>query len=597
MVAHLSEVAGQLFDYVIIGAGTSGLTVAGRLAEDPEISVAVLEAGEALLDDPKILLGGGFGSTWGNPKYDWAFTTVPQTHENDRTIPGGSSGMNFYGWIKPPAQDVDVFEELGNPGWNWESYQRCTKRCENFTPANESQLKAYPHTFGEDSHGKGGPLQTTVALMTYITDKLFLDAFSAQGVKFNEDPYGGNINGTWMSASSLDRSKKWTRSYSATAYYLPHKDNPKFKVLTEAFASRVIFADESVGNDLVAIGVEFIHGGKTHFVRAKEVIISAGTIKTPQILELSGIGGPDILKRIGVPLKIDLPGVGENVQDHLLFSISYELDQSLPHETFDGFRDPEFAKEQARLQELDEDNRHRYGISAYAYLPLAEILPEFADSFAKRVGAWIEEQKKDGKLNPGLEEQLDIQLRILKDKDVPDVEFVSFPGYMSFPTLPENKNHISLISFLQHPLSRGTIHAKSNNPLEQPAIDPHYFANGFDLELTVEQMKYMKNVIATTDSFKSGIVREIDPGPATLTDEQIRDYVKKTCGSGLHAVGSASMLPREKNGVVDPELKVYGTTNVRVADLSIIPLQLAGHTQATAYYVGERLAEILQVPR
>ncbi|KAJ3479105.1 hypothetical protein NLI96_g9295 [Meripilus lineatus] len=625
MVNQVSDIADKTFDYIVVGAGTAGLTVAGRLAEDPNVTVAVLEAGEPLLDDPKILLGGGFGSTWGDSKvsplfvhrnsiscgssfvkYDWNFATVPQKYGGDRPWQwnrgkclGGSSAMNFYAWIKPPAEDINVYEELGNPGWNWESYQRCTMHTENFTEANEDQLKTYPHTYDKTTRGKAGPLETTVPLISSVTDKLFIDTLAKKGVHVNEDPYGGNVNGVWISAACLDRQNKWTRTYSATAFYHPNKDKPNFKVLTEAHAARVLFADETVGNDLVATGVDFIHDGKTYTVHAKkEVILSAGAIKSPHILELSGIGRPEVLKKIGVPVRVELPGVGENVQDHIFGTVTFELDPNVPHETFDALRDPDFAKEQGRLQDLDLANRHRYGIAAFSYVPAATILPKFAEDFTARVSAWVDEQKKEGKLAPGLAEQLDAQVKILKDKNVPDMEILTFSGHLSFVTPPEpGKNYVTLIYILQHPISRGTIHATSSNPLDHPEIDPHYFENDFDLELLTEHVKYIKNEIATTEPFKSGVVREVDPGFDTTSDEAIREFVKKSACTTFHALGSTSMVPREKNGVVDPELKVYGTTNLRVADLGVIPLQIAAHTQATAYYVAERCAEIIKAQK
>ncbi|KAH8099870.1 GMC oxidoreductase [Cristinia sonorae] len=602
MVAELEDIAGITFDYIVIGAGTAGLTVAARLAEDPSVSVVVLEAGAANLNDPKILLGGSFGATWSDPQYDWNFSTVSQKHSNNRPWPwnrgkglGGSSAMNFYAWLKPPAADVNAFEELGNPGWTWDDYSKYTTRTEKFTKPADEQLSELPHGCDTYTLGGQGPLPVAIPRTSHVLDKLFFSALEQKGINMLDDPYGGNNNGSFVASATIDRAQRWTRSDSTTAFYLPNKDKPNFKVLIDANVSQIIFNEVKEGGDLVASGVQFIHGGQTYIVNAtKDVVVSAGTINSPKILELSGIGRPEILQKIGVHVKVDLPGVGENVQDHIFVGVSMQLDPSVAHETFDSFRDPEFAKLQLRLHELGQKNRHQFGISSFAYFPFTTADPEAAKSFHQRVEDFIVEAKQSGTLPPGLAEQYDIQLRILKDDSVPDMEIVGFPGFLSFLSTPQPEaNHLTVGSVLQHPFSRGTIHARSKDPLEQPDIDPHYFESPFDLELLVEHIKFIRK-LAQTEPLKSGLVCEIDPGPNATSDEDIGNYIKDTCITCFHAVGSLSMLPRDKNGVVDPQLKVYGTKNVRVADLSIVPLHVAAHTVATAYAIGEKMADILK---
>ncbi|KZT72989.1 GMC oxidoreductase [Daedalea quercina L-15889] len=601
MAAQLSDVADKAFDYVIVGGGTAGLTIAARLLEHTDNSVLVLEAGEPNLDDPKILLGGGWGSTVGDSKYDWAFMTTPQVHCNNRQMLwsrgkglGGSSAMNFYAWIKPPAADIDAWEELGNSGWNWKTYMKYTLRAEGFTAASEDQLKEYAHTHNIEYRGQSGPIKTTVPVTPLQINKFFLEAAQKQGLPLLEDAYGGNTAGCWEGSANLDRKSKWTRSYAATAYYLPHKDNPKFKVLTEAIGAKVLFGDAKDGDDLIATGVEFIHDGRTYKAHAKkEVILAAGALKSPQLLELSGVGRRDVLDKVGVPLKLELPGVGENLQDHTFVGISYELDPNVSHKTADLFRNPEFAKEQVRLQDLDQENLHRLGITAFGYVPLQLASPNGSLDIVDKMTAYVEEKKKSGALPPGLAEQWDIQLRVLKDPTLPDVEVIAFPAWLTFVSQPEpGKCYLTTLCVTQHQFSRGSVHSKNNDPLEQPDIDPNTFSVPYDLDVFVENVKFARR-LAETEPFKSGIVREVDPGATAKTDEEIKEYLRKCCNTCYHACGSLSMLPRKKNGVVDPKLKVYGTKNLRVADMSIVPLEVAAHTQATAYYVGEYMADIL----
>ncbi|TFY63801.1 hypothetical protein EVJ58_g3037 [Rhodofomes roseus] len=594
MVAQLNDVAGQTFDYIIVGGGTAGLTIASRLLETTDSSILVLEAGQPNLDDPKILLGAQWGATFGDPKYDWLFESTPQKYCNDRTITwsrgkglGGSSAMNFYLWSKPPTADINAWEELGNPGWNWDTYLKYTLRTEQFTAASEEQLKSYAHTHKADFRGVSGPIKTTVPSEPLLLKKMFLETAQKLGLPLLEDGYGGNITGCWEGAVTLDRAAKWTRSYAATAHYVPHKDNPKFTVLTEAVGAKVLLSDVKDGEDFLATGVEFVHGGKTYKAHArKEVVISTGTLKSPQVLELSGIGRRDILEKIGVPVKVELPGVGENMQDHSYIGISYELDPKVAHKTTDLLRNPEFAKEQLRLQQV---------CSPSPLYPISLVSsPNDASSIIERTEAFVEEKKRSGKLPPGLAEQYDIQLRMLKDDTLPDIEAVILPGYLTFISTPEaGKCYATNLCVTQHPFSRGSVHAKSSDPLEPPELDPNTFSASVDLDIFAELVKFTRR-FAEVEPFKSGVVREVDPGATAQTDEEIKEYIRKYSNTCFHACGTCSMLPREKNGVVDSKLKVYGTKNLRVADVSIVPLETAAHTLAVAYCVGEYMADILR---
>ncbi|KAJ7108233.1 GMC oxidoreductase [Mycena epipterygia] len=593
-LASLSDVSDKIFDYVIVGAGAAGMTLASRLTENPNVTVVVLEAGEDNLNDPTIIVPAQFGRTFFNPKYDWAFKTEKQKHSNDNAIVwargkgiGGSTGLNFYAWIKPPAADIDAIEKLGNPGWNWKEYQKYSNRSETFHPPGKEQTDAYPHTYDASFHGHSGPIHTTVPFHYAPVDTLFQKTLVNSGLKTINDPYGGDITGAFMATSSLD-PRSWTRSYGATGYYAPAQDRPNLLILTEAMAARVTFADAVAGQELKATGVEFIHGGKTFHVSAKdEVVLSAGSIQSPKILELSGIGRPEVLKNIGVDVKLELPGVGENVQEHMHNGVSYEL--AGEPETFDKMHNPEFAAEAVRLHG-EGAGPLRLGIVSFAYYPLSAITPE-ASTLIERAAAGLKNVEK-----PGLREQLDIQFDILRDDALPDLEVIGFPGlftrFICSLTLPETKSYWTALTVLTHPLSRGTIHAKSADPFDQPTIDPHYFENDFDLESMVQNIKYVRK-LAQIEPLKSGLAKEMDPGPECVTDEDLRNYVKNTLCSTWHTIGSCSMLPREKQGVVDPELKVYGTKNLRVVDLSVIPIHFAAHTQATAYVIGEKAADLI----
>ncbi|KDR78172.1 hypothetical protein GALMADRAFT_245205 [Galerina marginata CBS 339.88] len=596
----VEEVAQKAFDYIVVGGGTAGLAAAARISEDPSVTVLVLEAGQGHFGDPKIDVPVQFAQQLGNPQYDWVFMTAAQKHVNDRQLLwsrgkglGGTSAINFYAWIKPPASDIDAIEKLGNPGWNWADYEKYTKKSETFHPPQKEQTDLYPHTFDLGVRGTSGPIEITIPPHQHTVDKLFQATMVNAGLKAIKDGYGGNVNGTWIASANLD-PKTWTRSYSATAYLLPNIDRPNLHVLTGALVSRIALGPATEGTDRTATGVEFIVGEKTHEVKVnKEVVLSAGAVKSPQILELSGIGQPEVLSKAGIKVEIDLPGVGENVQEHAFAVTIYELDSGTPHETLDLLANPEVAAEHTALYAAGQ-GMLRSGLTSIACFPLSATKSPAVPALINKLEAEVDAEKKSGKLTPSLEEQLRLQIAALRDDTVPDCELVAFPGLFSFTMKPEpGKSYVSPIVWLNHPASRGSIHVENKDATVYPKIDPHYFESSIDLENLVEQVKFVRS-LKNVEPWKSGVVRELAPGPEVDTDEGIREFIKNNLSSSWHTVGSCSMLPRSKGGVVDPKLKVYGTTNLRVADISIVPLHIAAHTQTTAYVIGEKVADLIK---
>ncbi|KZP21381.1 GMC oxidoreductase, partial [Athelia psychrophila] len=321
----IPEVADKAFDYIVIGAGPAGLAAAARLSEDHTVSVALLEAGEPNLSDPNILLSAQFGKTFNDPKVHatLAFPIVPQKNAlnlapgwNRGKGLGGTSAMNLMAYSRPPKDDIDAFGKLGNEGWNWDDYLKYSKLSECFHPAAPEHAALYPHTYKIENHGTSGPLFVSTPHHVHTIDLLFKETCEAKGLRIIEDPYGGDISGMWLSSATMD-PKTWTQSSAATTFYEPNARRQNFSVLCEAYVSRILFPDALNNEDITATGVEFIHGGKTHTVNVmKEVVLSAGTIKSPHILELSGIGQPELLNSLGIPVKVELAGVGENMQEH-----------------------------------------------------------------------------------------------------------------------------------------------------------------------------------------------------------------------------------------------------------------------------------------
>ncbi|EMD36319.1 hypothetical protein CERSUDRAFT_115252 [Gelatoporia subvermispora B] len=599
MVDNITDVASKEFDYIIVGGGTCGLVLANRLSEDSSVRVLVLEAGNANLNDAMILTPAMRARLFNDPKYDWAFRTVPQEHSNNRVYAwargkclGGSSAINFQLWNKPARDYLDALTELGNPGWNWETFDKYSRKAERFAvPTHDSDVLTYDLAH----RGNDGPLVTSFSSVISGLERPALEAFKQHGVPALADSSSGLTNGFTAISATLD-PETHTRSYSANMYYKPVASRENLIVLVNAQVSRLQVKTNDDGT-ITATGVQFMHDGNLSEARAKkEVVLCAGAIMSPQILELSGIGDQEVLRKAGVDVQLNLPGVGTNVQEHLYTGVTYQVTGSEygGHElqTTDSLMYPEEAAKQLAL--------HPSGQGAYnmlhtgiVFLPLDTVCTSAADIqkvLADTIRAGFE---KDAYPN-GLRKQYELQLRHLRDK-VPSLEIVITPGPITRPTvLDPTRKQMSLVFALNTPFSRGTIHINSNDFREQPVIDPRIFEEPYDLNTLVELVKFNRRVARTEPLAGLLSGTEVYPGPQIETDEQIAEWLKNTISTTYHTVGSCSMLPLEDGGVVDPKLKVYGTTNVRVVDISIIPLHVGSHTQAVAYGIAEQAADIIK---
>ncbi|KAJ7488067.1 alcohol oxidase [Mycena latifolia] len=598
MLASLNDVLGRgSFDFVIVGGGTCGLTLAARLTEDANVSVLVLEAGAANLDDPLILTPALFFIHLNNPQYDWAFTTVAQENAAGRSVSfgrgkglGGSSAINFFQYHRPAKTDIDAFEKLGNAGWNWDLLKKYYMKAETFiapasTPATIS--------FDINERGSDGPLAFGYPATLSNLEGPYHETLRKVGITRADEPFSGNTQGTWLTPVSIHPTKR-IRSYAANVYYQPNASRPNLTVLVCAHVTKLILT--RAGGVATADQVRFLYDGKDYEVTVgKEVILCAGTIISPQILELSGIGNPSVLTKVGIDVTVPLPGVGENVQEHIYCEASYEIrkDKEDAYTTFDCLSDPTVAAEQ-----YAEYQAHGTGVcgmvpSCMAYASLASVSPDAA-ALEQSLRDSIDTRVASGAYSAARHKQLNIQLENI-EKQEPEFETVLAQTFSSKPNAPKaGHKHITLDSMINHPVSRGSIHVKSNDPTEAPAIDPQYFESDYDLKAFIELFKFNRRLVQQEPlcSILSGV--EVNPGPECQTDEQIGDWLKAHFRSTWHTVGSCSMLPLEDGGVVDTKLKVYHTTNIRVIDISIIPLHIGAHTQATAYALAELGADIIK---
>ncbi|CCM05247.1 uncharacterized protein FIBRA_07457 [Fibroporia radiculosa] len=591
MFATIHQVANRSFDYVICGGGTAGLTLAARLSEDPNVTVLVLEAGGANLND-------------------WSIRELNPLREGKGL--GGSTQINYMSWTKPPANEIDAFERLGNPGWNWENHQKYVKRTEGFVVPGAEMQKRNGLSFDTVDISTDGPLKIAYPGTIEEAELKIQETFINGGISVAPCPFNGDPEGAYWCPSTYDPTTH-TRSYATTAFYVPNEDRKNLIVLLDAYVTRII-TKRSTAGAVSAKGAEFEHEDGTYVVNARaEIILSAGSLKSPHILELSGIGRREVLERIGAPFNVNLPGVGENLQDHIVVAAAFgapsfssnifvirksrfsELRDEVEWETADLLRDPVLEAKHHKLHAQGE-GIYTTNILNMAFVSLATVTDK-SDILYEATKTKIAENAHT--YPPGLMDQYEIQLERMQQR-APGCEIICIPGFMSVPNPPEmGKRYVSLCAVLDHPFSRGVIHSKSANPHDEPDIDPRYFEQEIDLDILTELLKFVRglaNLAPLKDMIGVGhIPRSIlsaisYAGPYMPAPAHVKQFV----GTIPHATSTCSMLPRERGGVVDSSLKVYGTTNLRVVDLSVVPLIFAAHPMETVFAIAEQAADIIK---
>ena len=369
--------AATAFDYIIAGGGTAGLTLAARLSENSQVTVGVIEAGIDRTDDPRVLTPGLVVSIWDDPNYDWAFQTVPQTHGSDRVVGhprgkqlGGSSAINFNYWTHASQRDIDDWGALGNPGWSWDELFPYFLKSENFTAPPLSFSEKIDTAFIEPAlHGTKGPIHNSFPLFYDNFYAAWEPTYKNLGLGPTGDPKGGLALGAYTTLLTF-APENFSRSYAGNAYYKPNAKRSNLKVLTDALVTKVNFTSDKTMPS-VAMGVTFTANGTRYTTSVKkEVIISAGSFQSPQLLELSGIGDSKLLKSKGIEVHYDNPNVGENLQDHILIPLGFK---AAPGEgTFESLRNETLLAEVLALYTQNHTGPLASGTSN-AYLSFPQI--------------------------------------------------------------------------------------------------------------------------------------------------------------------------------------------------------------------------------
>jgi choline dehydrogenase len=529
--------AARTFDYIIIGAGSAGCVLANRLSEDPSVEVALLEAGGRDLN-PWIHVPAGYYRNFNNPAITWQYGSGPEPHLENRIVPwprgkvlGGSSAINGLLYVRGQHQDFNVWRQLGNVGWSFEDVLPYFKR-------SEDQERG-----ADEYHGAGGPLGVSnVRLSQNAICDAFIAGCEAAGIKRNDDFNGADQEGVGYFQLT---NRNGRRCSSAVAYLNPAKSRPNLTIITRAQVEHLILDGKRI------TGVRYAEHGAPKTAHARrEIILSAGAIGSPQILELSGIGAPAVLKAAGVAVAHELPGVGENLQDHLQIRFIYKTSIS-------GSLNEVWHSPVARVKAGLEWMMQRRGILTIG---------------AGAVGAFA-------KSRPGLDEP-DIQFHFLPlSADRPGQGLHPFKG-------------VTVTVCQLRPESRGHIHITTADPEASPAILSNYLAAELDRQVLLDGMKLIRKAVSQKP-FAQHVEAEYLPGPDVTSDDALMAYARAYATTVFHPCGTCKM-GSDPMAVVDARLRVRGLTGLRVADASIMPTMTSGNTNAPTIMIGEKASDMIR---
>jgi len=525
-------------DYIVVGAGSAGCVLANRLSENPGNRVLLLEAGGPDTN-PWIHVPVGYFKTMHNPKTDWCYVTEPDAGIANRQLQwprgkvlGGSSSINGLLYVRGQREDYDRWVELGNEGWSYAEVLPYFKKSED----QERGASEY--------HGVDGPLKVSdLRLRRPIADH-FIAGAKDIGIPFNEDCNGAVQEGVGYFQQNAYNGLRWS---TAKGFLRPAKNRPNLIVKTRAQTTRVLFEGKR------AVGVEYWQGGQLHQVRAvAEVILSAGAIGSPQILQCSGIGPSALLDKVGVPVVHQLPGVGKNLQDHLQIRLVFK------------------TRERTLNDEVNNPiNKMWIGLQYMLF--------------------------RTGPLTLAAS-QVVIFTRSSPEVARPDIQFHMQPLSADKPGDGPHRFSAFTSSVCQlRPYSRGSIEIKSADALQYPAIQPNYLSDERDHAVAIGGIKVARR-IAQSPSLALHILSEFVPGSQFQSDAELLDVARRYSQTIYHPAGTCKMGVDDQ-AVVDPRLKVHGVERLRVVDCSIMPEIVSGNTNAPTIMIAEKAADMIKQDR
>lgn len=512
-----------------------------------------------------------------------------------RTL-GGSSAINLGMIVFPSKSGLNAWAKLGNTGWDWDGLAPYIRKFHKASAPSESVRDFFKGMiWDEKDQGSDGPLKISFGEEYMPFHGAWFDTFENLGYPQKGDPINGHGTGPFVTPGAIDPVTH-TRSHAGAAYLDESvQARPNLRVVTGALVEKIVLTKEGQ-EPATATAVQFSRGNTTYEVRVKrEVILAAGATQTPQILELSGIGNADLLKRNGIDPVVDNKYVGENLQDHGIVSFGYEVADGMP--SGDMARDPQVAA--AAMAAYQKDGSGPLGMVPLvsAFLPCVDFPIEEREQLLNSIDTQ--------ELSPSLKKQYKVLKELMKDPNEPTVQYILAPFQLLPREGPSGKGifglshpgfFISIVSLLSYPLSRGSVHLQSAHPMDPPIIDEGILRHKVDLEIQARHSLWMEKLAETeplASMLKKGGQRLHTP--ERLTDvKKAEEICKELVLSMYHVSGSCAMLPQEDGGVVDTKLKVYGTSNIRVVDASIFPLEPRGNIQATVFAVAEKAADIIK---
>ena len=530
------------YDYIIVGAGSAGCVLANRLSQDLSNKVLLIEAGGS---DRRffIQMPIGYGVTYHQKAVNWMYMTEPSPDADNKPsywprgkVMGGSSSINAMVYVRGNHKDFDQWANMGNPGWSYNDVLPYFKKMESWQNG------------ANNFRGGDGPLNVSeVSDQLHPLCKNFLSAAEEIGINQNSDMNGEYQEGVGNYQITTHGGQRMS---SSRAYLWPIRGRKNLTIIKNALATRILIRNKK------AYGVEYLKSGKLHQkIASCEVILSAGSINSPQLLQLSGVGPKALLDKAKVPVIHDSPAVGENLQDHL--GVSYFYKSKVP--TLNDELRPFLGKIYQGL---------RYIFTRAGPLSLS----------VNQSGGFI--KTREGLEKPNIQLYFSPVSYLLES---PDKSAMMSPD-------PFSAMLFGISNCSSH--SRGRVQIKSNNPLDHPVIEPNYLSNKEDLRNLLEGVKVLRK-LAKTNSFREVIGEEFRPGPQCQSDEQMIKHIKDTVWTVFHPSSTCKMGPNTKNNVVDSSLKVHGIECLRVADASIFPQLVCGNINAATIMVGEKASDLI----
>ncbi|KAI1741169.1 glucose-methanol-choline oxidoreductase-like protein [Xylaria scruposa] len=568
------------FDFIIIGGGTAGLVLSNRLTEHDKVKVLVLEAGEDLTSDPRVTTPALFPTLIGSDA-DWNTVTEAQSALRNRKINiphgrilGGSSAINGQAFVATSKASVDTWGNLGNSDWSWEKLEPYFKKSHTFAPPSPDDA-TYRHLHLDyiEQHASGidGPIKASFPSgIDNPLPKAWIETMHYLGHKATGDPFSGSIIGAYTNAASINPETR-QRSYSASDYWAPVKDRANLTLITGAHVVKVLL--DGTAPAVTAVGVEYKHNGEVKTAKARrEVILSAGALHSPKILELSGIGDPELLSSLSIPVIIDNRYVGENFQDHPMGGLSFEVNDGV--ETIDDLlrQDPRALKKAMEQYATSRSGPLATGgIFSYAFLGLQDTPLELISNISYSADT-----------HPLKPAQTLYYKELLKNSEESTAGFFTYAAQGNFGS--DSGSALMQSGFLP-----GNYYSV--------AIYPRYLTHPLDLEVFARHMSYISTIVSAEPlaSLLKANGRRNATAPSDISNvEAMKEYLKKTAMSSWHPTSTCAMLPLDKGGVVNERLVVHRTSNLRVVDASIFPITTRGNPMATVYAVAERAADFIK---